>query len=266
MAWIMNQYDKYHGFNPGVVTGKPVEYYGIPGREEATGRGVGLADAQDCSAGWAASRRSAGRHSRLRQRRLARGQVSCTRPSARSSAISDSSGGYYRADGLDVLGAHATTRSNNELLLDGFRDAEQITNERAAGTRRRRADSRGARRRDHRRRTLGAHQGADHHRSRQRAGATRGRRDPRSSAATIVLPDILANAGGVTVSYFEWVQNRQYYHWNLNRVRQELDKTLTHGVRGDVGLRAKRKVSLRTAAFMLGIDRVARAATLGGIS
>ncbi len=42
MAWIMDQYDKYHGFNPGVVTGKPVEYYGIPGREEATGRGVGL--------------------------------------------------------------------------------------------------------------------------------------------------------------------------------------------------------------------------------
>ena len=53
-----------------------------------------------------------------------------------------------------------------------------------------------------------------------------------------MLPDILANAGGVTVSYFEWAQNRQFYRWNLDRVRQELDKTLSHGVRGNLGARA----------------------------
>jgi len=68
------------------------------------------------------------------------------------------------------------------------------------------------------------------------------------------------------VSYFEWAQNRQFYNWNLNRVRQELEKTLTNAFE-EVWERSKeRDISLRTAAFMLGIDRVARAATLGGLS
>jgi glutamate dehydrogenase (NAD(P)+) len=80
-----------------------------------------------------------------------------------------------------------------------------------------------------------------------------------------ILPDILANAGGVTVSYFEWAQNRQFYRWNLDRVRQELDKTLTTAFEETWELAKERNVSLRTAAFMLGISRVARAATLGGL-
>ena len=82
----------------------------------------------------------------------------------------------------------------------------------------------------------------------------------------LVLPDILANAGGVTVSYFEWVQNRQYYHWNLDRVRGELDRVLTHGVRDACGTCPwSSKVSLRTAAYMLGTQRVARATMLAGV-
>ena len=80
-----------------------------------------------------------------------------------------------------------------------------------------------------------------------------------------VLPDILANAGGVTVSYFEWVQNRQYYSWDLNRVRQQLEHVLTTAFE-DVWQEAnENKVSLRTAAFMIAIRRVMRATELSGI-
>jgi glutamate dehydrogenase (NAD(P)+) len=83
---------------------------------------------------------------------------------------------------------------------------------------------------------------------------------------TMVLPDILANAGGVTVSYFEWVQNRQHYSWGINRVRQELDSVMSTAFERVWALAQERKVSLRTAAYMLGIGRVSRATVLGGIT
>ena len=83
-------------------------------------------------------------------------------------------------------------------------------------------------------------------------------------AGVAVLPDILANAGGVTVSYFEWVQNRQYYSWDLNRVRQQLDAILSESFE-DVWQEAnEHNVSLRTAAFMIAIRRVRRSTELGG--
>ena len=128
MAWIMNQYNKYHGFNPGVVTGKPVEYYGIPGREEATGRGVGSAHAQAARPAAAASRPehaiaiqgfgNVGTHTAKFLH-----EAEC-----KIVAISDASGGYYRADGIDVPGAlHYAIE--HDRLLRGYPDAEPITNE-----------------------------------------------------------------------------------------------------------------------------------------
>jgi len=81
-----------------------------------------------------------------------------------------------------------------------------------------------------------------------------------------VFPDILANAGGVTVSYFEWVQNRQHYQWSINRVRQELDRVLSDSFEHVWDLAQQRKVSFRTAAWIIGIGRVGRATVLGGIT
>jgi glutamate dehydrogenase (NAD(P)+) len=80
-----------------------------------------------------------------------------------------------------------------------------------------------------------------------------------------VLPDILANAGGVTVSYFEWVQNRQHFKWTLDRVRDELDRIMAESFDRVLRIAEEKKVSLRVAAYILGIGRVGRATVLAGL-
>lgn len=261
MAWIMDQYNKYHGFNPGVVTGKPAEFYGIPGREEATGRGVGLLTIKLLG-------RMRRRPSETRVAIQGFGNVGThtakflREAECKVVAISDHTGAFYRKNGIDVQKAlhHAI---EHDKLLRGFQGAEQISNDEllemdvdvlipAA---------------------IGGVINASNA-SRIKAPviieAANAPVDPEAdevleAAGVTVLPDILANAGGVTVSYFEWAQNRQYYRWNLDRVRQELEKTLNTAFEETWDLAKERKVSLRTAAFMHGIGRVARAATLGGM-
>ena len=80
-----------------------------------------------------------------------------------------------------------------------------------------------------------------------------------------ILPDVLANAGGVTVSYFEWVQNRQHFKWQLSRVRNEMDRILSDSFERIWTIAQDKKISLRVAAYLLGIGRVGRATVLGGI-
>ena len=263
MAWIMSQYNKYHGFNPGVVTGKPVEYYGIPGREEATGRGVGIlttkllnrlrrnpAQSRVAIQGFG----NVGTHTAKFLR-----EAGC-----RIVAISDDSGGYYREEGIDVPGALRYTMNHDHHSLLQYPDADQITNAElleldvdvlipaAIG---------------------GVITGENAARIKApiiveaaNAPTQPDADDLLAKRGAIILPDILANAGGVTVSYFEWAQNRQFYRWNLDRVRQELDKTMNTAFEEIWDLAKERKVPLRTAAFMLGISRVARAAELGGLN
>jgi glutamate dehydrogenase (NAD(P)+) len=262
MAWIMDQYNKYHGFNPGVVTGKPVEYYGIPGREEATGRGVGLLTTKLLGR---LGKRPAGARVAIQ----GFGNVGTHtakflhEAEAKVVAISDVSGAYYRPDGIDVPKALRYALEHDRLLR-GFADAQQVTNAELLELD---ADvlipaalggvitAENAPRVKARIIIEGAN-----------APVQPDADDILDKAGVLILPDILANAGGVTVSYFEWAQNRQFYRWNLDRVRQELEKTLSTAFEEVWELAQKRKVSLRTAAFMLGIDRVARAAILGGIS
>src|SRR5688572_26638160 len=127
MAWIMDQYNKYHGFNPGVVTGKPVEYYGIPGREEATGRGVGLLTLKLLGR----LRRKA-----TEARAVIQGFGNVGTHTAkflheaecRVVAISDHTGGFYRAEGIDVPGALRWVLEHDKVLR-GYPDADEITND-----------------------------------------------------------------------------------------------------------------------------------------
>ncbi len=262
MAWIMNQHNKYHGFSPGVVTGKPVEHYGIHGREEATGRGVGILAIKTIG-------RLGHKPSTTRVAIQGFGKVGTYAAKflqdadCKVEAVSDISGAYYRQGGLNINDVIRYSNTHGQGL-EGYAEADKITNAElleldvellvpAA---------------------LG--------------GVITAENAPRVKAPLIIeaanapirpdademlteggvtiVPDILANAGGVTVSYFEWAQNRQYYRWNLDRVRQELERVMSSAFEEVWELAREREVSLRTAAFMLGINRVSRATVLAGIT
>ncbi|MEK6235204.1 MAG: glutamate dehydrogenase [Planctomycetales bacterium] len=261
MAWFMNQYAKYHGFSPAAVTGKPVEMYGSPGREEATGRGVGMLTLkmlsrmgrkpQDVSVAIQGFG-NVGSHAAAFLN-----QADCN-----VVAVSDLSGAYFKSDGLNIPHLQQYARDHDKSLA-GFSEAEPISNQEllaldvdvlipaALGG------------------VLTAENAGDvkadviieaaNEPVRPDADALFAERE------ILVLPDIIANAGGVTDSYFEWVQNRQHFQWPLNRVRQELDRVLNTSFEAVWETAKARDVSLRAAAYLLGIERVGRATVLGGI-
>ena len=262
MAWIMNQYNKYHGFNPGVITGKPVEHYGIAGREEATGRGVGILAIKTIG-------RLGHKPESTRVAIQGFGNVGTYAAKylhdadCKVVAISDISGGYFRADGLDIPAAIHYCNENGRSL-EGYSEAEKITNEQLLEL-------------DVELLMPAALGGVIHSENAPRIKAPLileaanapirpDADDLLTDKGVVIVPDILANAGGVTVSYFEWVQNRQYYSWNLDRVRQELESIMSAAFEEVWHLSQERKVSLRTAAFMLAIGRVGKATILSGIT
>jgi len=261
MAWIMNQYGKYHGFSPACVTGKPVEYHGIPGRNEATGRGVGSLTIKLLT--------------RL-ERSVPRATIAVQGfgnvgshtaqflhdAQCRIVAVSDAFGGVHKETGLDIPELLRYS-SEHGGRIDGFSGGDPITNAELLSLK---VDVLVPA-------ALGGVLGKANAASVNAAVIVEGANAPIEPEADavflergiIVLPDILANAGGVTVSWFEWVQNRQHYQWDIHRVREELDRILGEAFEQVWQLSTSRKVTLRTAAYMLGIGRVGRATVLGGI-
>ena len=262
MAWIMNQYDKYHGFSPACVTGKPVDYHGVPGRDEATGRGVGSLTLKLLSRlgrkipGTTVAIQGFGNVGTHTAKFLR--DAEC-----RIVAVSDAHGGYFKADGLDVLDLLRHAQANGGRL-DGYRGGDALTNDELLATE---CDV-----------LIPAALGGVLTKANAAAvrapivvEAANAPVEPDADAifesrGVTLLPDILVNAGGVTASYFEWVQNRQQYQWGIDRVRQELDRILGDAFEQVWQLAKSRKVSLRTAAYMVGVGRVARATVLGGMT
>lgn len=260
MAWIMNQYEKFHGFAPACVTGKPVELYGAEGREEATGRGVGTLTL--------ALLRKFGRSIESSTVAIQGfGNVGTFTASylhkagGKVIAISDVSGGVLNRAGIDIQAALDWVAEKKSLA--NFPGGDRITNEEllaldvdvlipaALGN-------------------VLTEDNAKDVRAKYIVEAANGPTTPEADAIfrqreIPVLPDILANAGGVTVSYFEWVQNQQYFRWDLSRVREELERTMTRSFDKVWSIANEKKVPLRTAAYLLGIGRVSRATVLGGI-
>lgn len=260
MAWFFNQYQTLRGYSPACVTGKPVELHGSQGREEATGRGVVIVT----------------RELMKRLGRDLKGQTIALQgfgnvgsfagrlfheAGAKVVAVSDVAGGVFNPKGLDIPMLAAWQAENRTLT--GFPGATRITNEElltadvdvlvpaALGN------------------VLTAKNAAEV-KARHIVEAANGPTHPDADEIfqarnVIVVPDILANAGGVTVSYFEWVQNRQQLTWDLPEIRAKLERKMSDAFDAVWTLATERKLPLRTAAYLLGIERVARATRLAGI-
>jgi glutamate dehydrogenase (NAD(P)+) len=261
MAWIFDTYSMNKGHSVlGVVTGKPVEIGGSLGRQEATARGAlycirealrkqdrGVAGARTAVQGFG----NVGSH-------LAK---LLAQDGAIVIAISDSSGGLYNPRGIDVAAALAHKGETGSLA--GLRGAEPISNEELL--------------------LLDCdvlapcaleqviHEGnAAQVRARIICEGANGPTTPAADriledAGVLVLPDVLANAGGVVVSYFEWVQGLQEYFWKEVEVNAKLNDVVTRAFTETWATQEARRTSMRMAAYGLAVQRVAEATTTRGL-
>jgi glutamate dehydrogenase (NAD(P)+) len=243
-----------------VVTGKPVEMGGSLGRREATGRGCMLVTREAMAhlglpmQGATVAVQGFGNVGSVTAQLLAA-------EGCRVVAISDRTGAFHNAAGIDVAAAAAHVAAHR--TLEGFTggdamDAEELLTldvdilvpaalENVITTRN-----------AQRIRARVVCEGAN--------GPTTAAADPiLDEKGIFVIPDILANAGGVTVSYFEWVQDRMGYFWSEDVVNQRLGEIMTHSFHDVLRLAQQHKVNMRTAAYMLSISRVATVHRLRGI-
>lgn len=256
MAWLLDEYSKVKGSTQAaVVTGKPLVLGGSLGRTEATGRGVMVSALNalermklnprevTCAVqgfgnvgSWAAKL--------LRDRRV------------RILGISDVTGAYWNDNGIDIDAAIAYRDSNNRVL-EGFPGAEKMDN--PADLLISKVD-------------ILVPAALEDVITVENAGQIQakliveGANGPTSAEADsiiqekgiLVVPDILANAGGVTVSYFEWVQNRLGYKWTAERVNRRSERILTEAFDKVYDLAEEHDVSMRIGAYMVAIDKVAQ--------
>ena len=261
MAWVMDEYSRFYGFSPAVVTGKPLDLHGSLGREEATGRGVAfitadlMADLGRPLPGTRVVIQGFGNVGSF-------AALFLHQAGANVVAVSDVSGGLRRADGLPIPALFDYARVNKGSIA-GFPGAEAISGDAVFTTP---CDI-----------FIPAALGGVLTAERAQAlpasiviEAANAPTTPEGDAILArrqipVVPDILANAGGVTVSYFEWVQNIQQFRWDVERVNGELRSLMTKAYQ-DVNQLAKRhSVPQRTAAYVLALGRVAKATVMRGI-
>jgi len=265
MAWIMDTFSMHRGFSvPGVVTGKPIDIGGSRGRVEATGRGVLYIAQETCKLrgidinGATVAVQGFGNVGSIAARLL-------SQAGAKIVAVSDATGGIYNPTGLDiesvyagrkpggVIGEHsqedfAHSRITNAELLELPVDIlipaaleAQITERNARNIRAKIViEAANGPTTDH----------AD---------------DILAERGVYVVPDILANAGGVVVSYFEWVQDLQSFFWEEGEVNQRLQRIMVNAFSAVAGIAASRGVDMREAAYILALQRVISAITQRGI-
>jgi len=261
MAWFVDTYEKVKGWSePGVYTGKPIIIGGSEGRGDATSRGgayvtreamkvFGLKEGATCAIqGYG----NAGAFAHKLYTELLGVKVV---------AVSDSKGGVYNPNGLDY--AKLMKVKNETGSVVNYPEGDKITNEEllelnvdilvpAALE------------------NVITEENASKVKAKLVSELANGPVTPEADKilfdkGVICLPDILANAGGVTVSYFEWVQNRMGYYWSAEKVHEELDRVMTKAFRSVYEIHKKHNIDMRTAAYVLAIGRVAEATKVRGI-
>jgi glutamate dehydrogenase (NAD(P)+) len=262
MAWMMDTYSMHKGYSvPGIVTGKPVEIGGSLGRREATARGVLITVREACKY----------RGLDLTQMSVAIqgfgnvGGISAEMfhdAGAKVVAVSDVYGAIYAPNGLDPHAVKAHAQATGTVA--GFPGAETITN---ADLLELEVDILIPAALEDQINEANAHR----IKAKMIAEAANGPTTPEADAilrerGVFILPDILTNAGGVTVSYFEWVQDMATFFWDEEEVNQKLERLMSKAFRDIAALKDERNVpDMRTAAHMLAIQRVAKATELRGI-
>ncbi len=262
MAWILDTYSAHaRRTASAVVTGKPILLGGSQGRTEATGRGVmtvtlgamdrlGLRPSQ-CSV----AVQGFGNVGSIAAKLLA--EQGC-----KIVAVSDISGGYYNADGLDLQAAMDYAAAN-QRTLEGFQGAEPISNEELLTLD---VDVLvPAAKEDQITQDIAPYVKAKIISEGANGPTTPVADEILNEKGVLVIPDILANAGGVTVSYFEWVQDRQGYFWTLDRVNRRLDRIMRRAFDNVYAASQKYDVPMRIGAYVLAIDKVASALRMRGI-
>jgi glutamate dehydrogenase (NAD(P)+) len=263
MAWYLDTYSMHVGYTAlGVVTGKPVELGGSVGRNEATGRGVAVVAAEAC---------------KLLGKDISKAKVAVQgfgnvgsfsakilqeEFGAKIVAVSDVSAAYYDPNGININDLIAY-RDSNKGLIEGYPKAQRIKHEElfeldveilvpAALE------------------NSITEENADKIKAKLIVEGANGPVTPGAdkilhSKGVTIIPDILANAGGVTVSYFEWVQDLQSFFWDLDDVRNKLAKMMRAAFAEVAKTKEKYNTDFRTAAYIVAIDRVAKAVKLRGI-
>jgi glutamate dehydrogenase (NAD(P)+) len=261
MAWIMDTFSMHEGYSvPAVVTGKPIAIGGSEGRLEATGRGVQIVTREAMrDLGMKPEDSSMviqgfGNVGSISARLLH--ELGC-----KIVGLSDISGGVYNPNGIDI---HRALRYSKEHgTLKGLPDADVITNAEllelpcdalVPAALENQLTARNASR----------------VKARLIIEAANGPTTPDadhifSDRGITVVPDILANAGGVTVSYFEWVQDLQRFFWAENEINDRLESIMTRAYRATRNKSEEQEVNLRMGAYLLAVSRVAEATELRGV-
>jgi len=261
MAWVMDTYSMHKRHTvTAVVTGKPIEMGGSLGRREATGRGCTVVTKEALKhlgmpiKGTRVAVQGFGNVGSIAAQLMAKEGMTIV-------AVSDKSGGSYNPKGLDLQDVLKHTQSKK--LLNAYKNADHITNEELL--------------------TLDCdvlvpaaleNVVTDENAAQIKAKIIcEGANGPTTAAADkilnekgiFVIPDILANAGGVTVSYFEWVQDRGGYFWDEETVNQRLERIMVRSFDEVTAMARRHKLDNRIGAYMLAIDRVAAVHRLRGM-